>query len=44
MFRDLLMQGRATVDVDVKFSSPREDNDMGGKIRIVVDGYNAPVT
>lgn len=29
--------------MDVKFSSPREDNSTGGKLIIVVDGFNAPL-
>eukprot|EP00887_Chlorella_sp_A99_P003252 scaffold9.g3252.t1 len=39
-----LHQGRATVDLKVKYTSAREDNSTGGVMRIVADGYNAPLS
>lgn len=36
-------QGRATIEMEIKYSSPRSDNARGGKMIIVADGYNAPV-
>ncbi|KAL6770870.1 CYN38 [Auxenochlorella protothecoides x Auxenochlorella symbiontica] len=38
------LKGRATLQMDVKFSSPREDNSTGGRMVIVVDGFNAPLS
>ena len=38
------VQGRATVDVDVKFASTREGGLESGVLRMVLDGYNAPIT
>lgn len=38
------LKGRATVDVDVKFASTREGGLESGVLRMVLDGYNAPVT
>ena len=38
------VQGRATVDVDMKFASTREGGLEKGVLRMVLDGYNAPVT
>ena len=36
-------QGRATVEMNFKFADARENNSTGGKMTIVLDGYNAPV-
>ena len=36
-------QGRASIDMALKFKTPREDNVRGGVLHIVVDGYNAPL-
>ncbi|KAK9821695.1 hypothetical protein WJX74_009402 [Apatococcus lobatus] len=38
------LKGRATVDVDVKFTSTREGGLESGVLRMVLDGYNAPIT
>ena len=38
------LKGRATVQMKIKFSSPREDNATGGVMTIVADGYNAPLS
>ncbi|GAB4816282.1 hypothetical protein N2152v2_003328 [Parachlorella kessleri] len=38
------LKGRATVEVQLKFTSPREENATGGTMKIVVDGYNAPIS
>ena len=38
------LKGRATVEMEIKFSDPREDNSTGGKMIIVADGYNAPLS
>ena len=38
------LQGRATVDCQLKLREQRQDGVSGGTLRIVVDGYNAPVT
>ncbi len=37
-------QGRATVDMKIKLKEVRNDGVEGGNLRIVVDGFNAPVT
>lgn len=41
-----LPQGRATLDMVVKLGKKeaRTDNVSGGTLRIVVDGFNAPLT
>ena len=36
-------QGRATVTMDFKFGTPRDDNATGGSMTMVLDGFNAPV-
>ncbi len=36
-------QGRATVEMEIKFGEAREDLATGGKMVMVVDGYNAPI-
>lgn len=36
--------GRASLEMKVKFTDPREDNTTGGIMQIVVDGYNAPLS
>ena len=38
------VQGRATVEMQVKLKEARQEGVTGGTLRIVVDGYNAPVT
>ena len=38
------LKGRATLEMKIKFKDPREDNATGGIFKIVVDGYNAPVS
>jgi cyclophilin family peptidyl-prolyl cis-trans isomerase len=38
------LKGRAVVEMKIKYSEPREDNSTGGTMRLVIDGYNAPVT
>lgn len=38
------LKGRATVEMKVKFTDPREDNATGGVMTIVSDGYNAPLS
>lgn len=37
------LQGRATVQMDIKFTDARENLATGGRMTIVLDGYNAPV-
>ena len=37
-------QGRATVQMDIKLKEARSDGVLGGVLKIVADGYNAPVT
>ena len=37
-------QGRATVEATIKLKEQRQDGVAGGKLRIVVDGFNAPLT
>ena len=39
----LHLQGRATVTMDIKFGTPRDDNATGGSMTMVLDGFNAPV-
>ena len=39
-----VLQGRATVDCRIKLREQRQDGVSGGTMRIVVDGFNAPVT
>lgn len=38
------LKGRATVEMKIKFTEPREDNATGGTFIIVADGYNAPLS
>jgi len=38
------LKGRATVEMKIKFTDPREDNSTGGTMTIVADGYNAPLS
>jgi cyclophilin family peptidyl-prolyl cis-trans isomerase len=38
------LKGRATVEMKIKFSDPREDNATGGVLTIVADGFNAPLS
>lgn len=38
------LKGRATVEMDIQFAEAREDNATGGKMVMVVDGYNAPIS
>jgi cyclophilin family peptidyl-prolyl cis-trans isomerase len=38
------LKGRATVEMGLTFKTARDNGIKGGLIRIVVDGYNAPVT
>lgn len=38
------LKGRATLEMKITFKDPREDNATGGILKIVVDGYNAPVS
>ncbi|PSC68158.1 Peptidyl-prolyl cis-trans chloroplastic [Micractinium conductrix] len=38
------LKGRATVEMNFKFADARENNSTGGKMTIVLDGYNAPVS
>ncbi|EIE24466.1 cyclophilin-like protein [Coccomyxa subellipsoidea C-169] len=38
------LKGRATVDMKIKLKEVRNDGVEGGNLRIVVDGFNAPVT
>ena len=38
------LQGRATVDMKIKLKEVRQDGVEGGNLKIVVDGFNAPVT
>ncbi len=44
LLRPLSPQGRATIDMNIRYKEPREDNSTGGVMRIVVDGFNAPVS
>ena len=37
-------QGRATVEMQIKLKEARQEGVAGGLLKIVVDGYNAPVT
>lgn len=37
-------QGRATVEMNIKLKETRNDGVSGGTLKIVADGYNAPVT
>ena len=37
-------QGRATVEMEIKLKEARQEGVSGGTLKIVVDGYNAPVT
>lgn len=39
-----LLQGRAYLEARVKLKEKRYNNVSGGVMKIVVDGYNAPVT
>jgi cyclophilin family peptidyl-prolyl cis-trans isomerase len=38
------LKGRASLEMKITFKDPREDNATGGLFKIVVDGYNAPVS
>ncbi|CAL8467454.1 g6992 [Coccomyxa elongata] len=38
------LKGRATVDMKIKLKEVRQDGVEGGNLKIVVDGFNAPVT
>ena len=38
------LKGRATVEATIKLKEQRQDGVAGGKLRIVVDGFNAPLT
>ncbi|CAK0787337.1 hypothetical protein CVIRNUC_010556 [Coccomyxa viridis] len=38
------LKGRATVQMDIKLKEARSDGVSGGVLKIVADGYNAPVT
>lgn len=38
------VQGRATVEMQIKLKEARQEGVTGGQLNIVVDGYNAPVT
>ena len=38
------VQGRATVEMQIKLKEARMEGVTGGQLKIVVDGYNAPVT
>jgi cyclophilin family peptidyl-prolyl cis-trans isomerase len=38
------LKGRATVQMDVKFTDARENLATGGRMTVVLDGYNAPVS
>ena len=40
----MVEQGRATVQMDIKLKEARSDGVLGGVLKIVADGYNAPVT
>ena len=42
--REAPAQGRATVDMQIKLKEARMEGVAGGQLKIVVDGYNAPVT
>lgn len=39
-----MLQGRATVEMNIKLKETRNDGVSGGQLKIVADGYNAPVT
>ena len=41
--RGPLLQGRATVEMSIAFTDVRDNGDKGGKMTMVLDGYNAPV-
>ncbi|CAG9465786.1 unnamed protein product [Pedinophyceae sp. YPF-701] len=38
------LKGRAEMEMKVKFKTPRRDATTGGTMKIVVDGYSAPVS
>lgn len=38
------LKGRATVEMKITFTEPRENNVTGGLFTIVADGYNAPLS
>ncbi|KAK9828041.1 hypothetical protein WJX81_004327 [Elliptochloris bilobata] len=38
------LKGRATVEMQIKLKEARQEGVTGGLLKIVVDGYNAPVT
>ena len=38
------MQGRATVEMKIKLKEARNEGVSGGIIRVVADGFNAPLT
>lgn len=38
------LQGRATVEMNITLKETRQDGVSGGLLKIVADGYNAPVT
>ena len=40
----VMLQGRATVEMNIKLKEARSDGVTGGQLKIVADGYNAPVT
>ncbi len=40
----VMLQGRATVEMKIKLKESRSDGVTGGQLKIVADGYNAPVT
>lgn len=40
----MLPQGRATLEMDVSMAEVRNKGKADGKLRMVVDGYNAPLT
>ena len=40
----LIPQGRATVEMNIKLKETRNDGVSSGQLKIVADGYNAPVT
>ena len=42
--REAPAQGRATVEMQIKLKEARMEGVTGGQLKIVVDGYNAPVT
>ena len=39
-----MLQGRATVEMNITLKEARGDGVTGGQLKIVADGYNAPVT